>query len=210
MKAADPPAAPPLRDNSRAAFDRLLGEMVERPEDRRELAAAIERDFGEQRAVMVLDMSGFSRTTQKRGIVAFLLMIHQMKLLCRPAIEAAGGLVVKAEADNLFCLFADVADAVAAAREVVERLGSANLVLPEDRRLYASIGIGHGAILNVDNDDIFGDEVNLASKLGEDVAERGMIVLTEAARARAVRADVETREESVSISGLTFSYHLLV
>jgi len=212
MKAADPPAAPPLRDNSREALDRLLGEMVERPEDRRELAAAIERDFGEQRAVMVLDMSGFSRTTQKRGITAFLLMIHQMKLLCRPAIEAAGGLVVKGEADNLFCLFEDVADAVAAAREVVERLDAANFVLPEDRRLYASIGIGWGAILNVDNDDIFGDEVNLASKLGEDVAERGMIVLTEAARARAraAGAKIETREESVSISGLTFSYHLLV
>ncbi len=210
MKAADPPSAPPLRDNSREALDRLLGEMVERPEDRRELAATIERDFGEERAVMVLDMSGFSRTTQKRGIVAFLLMIHQMKLLCRPAIEAAGGLVVKAEADNLFCLFADVSDAVAAAREVVERLDSANLVLPEDRRLYASIGIGWGAILNIDNDDIFGDEVNLASKLGEDVAERGMIVLTEAARARAAGSTIETREESVSISGLTFSYHLLV
>ena len=210
MKAVDPPAAPPLRDNSREALDRLLGEMVERPEDRKELAAAIERDFGEERAVMVLDMSGFSRTTQKRGITAFLLMIHQMKLLCRPAIEAAGGLIVKAEADNLFCLFEHVGDAVAAAREVVERLDAANLVLPEDRRLYASIGIGYGAILNVDNDDIFGDEVNLASKLGEDIAERGMIVLTEAARARAESAKIETREESVSISGLTFSYHLLV
>ena len=210
MKTADPPATPPLRDNSREALDRLLGEMVERPEDRKELAAAIERDFGEKRAVMVLDMSGFSRTTQKRGITAFLLMIHQMKLLCRPPIQAAGGLVVKAEADNLFCLFEHVADAVAAAREVVERLEAANMVLPEDRRLYASIGIGHGLILNVDNDDIFGDEVNLACKLGEDVAERGMIVLTEAARAEAASANIETREELVSISGLTFSYHLLV
>jgi len=210
MKTADPAAAPPLRNNSREALDRLLGEMVERPEDRRDLAQAIERDFAEQRAVMVLDMSGFSRTTQKRGIVAFLLMIHQMKLLCRPAVEAAGGLVVKAEADNLFCLFPDVAQAVAAAREVVERLDSANVVLPEDRRLYVSIGIGYGTVLNVDEEDIFGDEVNLASKLGEDVAERGMIVLTAAARARAEGAGIETREESVSVSGLTFSYYLLV
>ena len=210
MKTAEPPAAPPLRNNSREALDRLLGEMVERPEDRKELAAAIERDFAEERAVMVLDMSGFSRTTQKRGIVAFLLMIHQMKLLCRPAIEAAGGLVVKAEADNLFCLFPDVRNAVAAARELIERLDSANVVLPEDRRLYASIGIGYGTVLNVDEEDIFGDEVNLASKLGEDVAERGMIVLTEAARGRATDAGIETREESVSVSGLTFSYHLLV
>ena len=210
MKTADPPAAPPLRNNSREALDRLLGEMVERPEDRKELAAAIQRDFAEERAVMVLDMSGFSRTTQKRGIVAFLLMIHQMKLLCRPAIEAAGGLVVKAEADNLFCLFPDVQNAVAAARELIERLDSANVVLPEDRRLYASIGIGYGTVLNVDEEDIFGDEVNLASKLGEDVAERGMVVLTEAARGRAKDAGIETREELISVSGLTFSYHLLV
>ena len=210
MKIADGEGGAPLRRNSRENLDQILEAMIERPEEHEALAARIEAEFGEDRAVLSLDMSGFSRTTQLRGITAFLLMIHQMKLLARPAIEAAGGILVKSEADNLHCLFPDVAEAVAAARQIMNRLDTVNLLLPEDRRLYASIGIGYGRILNVDEEDMFGDEVNLASKLGEDIAQQGMILLTAAARARADAAGIETREETASISGLTFSYYALV
>ena len=202
-------APSPLRRNSRANLDRLLDEMIERPEAEAEIAAEIDREFGEERAVMVLDMSGFSRTTQRRGITAFLLMIHQMKRIAGPAVRENGGLVVKAEADNLFCLFATASDAVAASREIVRRLDSVNLLLPEDRRLHASIGIGYGRILNVDEDDLYGDEVNLASKLGEDIAGRGAILLTQAARSEAEAAGIATRAETVSVSGLTLTYHAL-
>ncbi|MDP8912662.1 MAG: adenylate/guanylate cyclase domain-containing protein [Pseudomonadota bacterium] len=198
---------PALRRNSRSNLDRLLREMVERPEAQDELAAEVHAQFSEIRAVMVLDMSGFSRTTQRCGIVAFLLMIHQMKLLTRPAVESNGGLIVKSEADNLYCLFETVDGAVKASREIVQRLETVNLLLPDERRLYAAIGIGYGSILNVDEEDLFGDEVNLASKLGEDVAERGQILLTTAAQAEAAAAGVMTRPGMISISGLSLEYH---
>lgn len=203
-----PPEAP-LRRNSKSNLDRLLREMIEAPERTAELAQEIDQHFGETRAVLVLDMSGFSRTTQRRGIVAFLLMIHQMRLIATPTVEANGGIVVKAEADNLFCLLENVGGAVRAAREITQRLDTVNLLLPEERRLYASIGIGYGRILNVDEEDLFGDEVNLASKLGEDVADRGEILLTEAARAEAEKEGIATRPESISISGLAIDYHAL-
>ena len=203
-------AEPPLRRNSHANLDRILREMMERPEDQDALAREVDEQFGETRAVLVLDMSGFSRTTQKRGIVAFLLMIHEMRLIATPTVEENGGIVVKAEADNLYCLLESVTGAVKAAREIMKRLDAANLLLPEERRLYASIGIGWGRILNIDERDMFGDEVNLASKLGEDVAERGEILLTEAARAEAAAAGLQTRAETISISGLSLSYHALL
>lgn len=82
------------------------------------------------------------------------------------------------------CSASSPAEAVAAAREIVRLLGSVNLLLPEDCRLHASIAIGYGRILNIDEDDLYGDEVNLASKLGEDIAGRGAILLTEAAKAQ--------------------------
>lgn len=200
----------PLRRNSRANFERLLGEMIERPEAQAELAAEIDRDFGEERAVMVLDMTGFSRTTQRHGITAFLLMIHQMKMIAGPAVTAHRGIVVKAEADNLYSLFETAADAVAAAREIIRQLEAVNLLLAGERRLYASIGIGYGRILNIDEEDLFGDEVNVASKLGEDVADKGMVLLTAAACAQAAQAGIRTREETISISGLSLAYHALV
>lgn len=201
--------APGLRRNSRANLERLLGEMIERPEQRAELAAEIDRDFGEDRAVMVLDMSGFSRTTQSLGIVFFLPMIHQMRLIALPAVTANGGRIVKAVADNLYSLFESAPAAVAAAQEIIRGLEAANLRLPEERRLYASIGIGYGRMLIIDGNDLFGNEVNLASKLGEDVADQGEILLTEAARAQVAETGIPTRDEIASISGIRFAYHAL-
>lgn len=201
---SDPPETRAL--NTRARLDELLSKIIEEPERRHEITAEIERDFTLRRAVMVLDMSGFSRTTQVHGVVSFLMMIHQMRLLAVPTIEARGGVLVKAEADNLYCLFDRVDDAVAASREIIRQLATVNVLLPAGRRLYASIGIGYGDILVLGGEDLFGDEVNLASKLGEDVAQGGMLLLTEAARAELDPA-VTTTEERASISGLTLVYH---
>jgi adenylate cyclase len=44
-----------------------------------------------------------------------------------------------------------------------------------------SIGIGYGDILDLDGRELFGGEVNLASKLAEDIGEPGEILLTRAA-----------------------------
>lgn len=202
------PAAAAAAADTRARLDELLSRIIDHPELRVQISEEIERDFTQRRAVMVLDMSGFSRTTQVHGIVSFLLMIHQMRLLAVPTIEACGGTLVKAEADNLYCLFERVEQAVAAAREIIRQLTTVNVLLPATRRLYASIGIGFGDLLVLGGHDLFGDEVNLASKLGEDVAQGGMILLTDAARTE-LDAAVATTEERASISGLTLVYHTL-
>jgi class 3 adenylate cyclase len=199
-----------LRRNSRAHLDQLLQQMLDRPEAEAELTREIEEQFGETRAVLVLDMSGFSRTTQLRGIVAFLLMIHRMRRIVTPVIEANGGLVIKAEADNLYCLLESVDGAVNAARELIAKLDRDNEDCGEGCEIYVSIGIGWGQILNIDEEDLFGDEVNLASKLGEDLAERSEVLLTAAAQAQAAAAGIETREAGASISGLPLVYYRLV
>jgi len=183
-----------------------LSRIIAEPERRDEIAEEIEAEFTERRAVLVLDMSGFSRTTQVHGVVAFLVMIHQMRLLAGPVIEAVGGVVLKAEADNIYCLFDTVDDAVGAATEIIGKLAAANVDLPQHLRLYASIGIGYGDILVLTGKDMFGDEVNLASKLGEDVAQAGDVLLTTAARA-ALNPAVATAEARASVSGLTLVYH---
>ena len=204
------PNAFPLRRNSHAHLHALLDEMLDRPEAEAELTAALERDFGETRAVLVLDLSGFSRCTAENGIVCFLLMIHKLKRLAVPAVEEAGGILVKAEADNLYCMFEDVDDAIAAAQEILRRLEIANRDDPAHRQLGAAIGIGFGPILNVDERDLFGQEVNLACKLGEDIARPGEILLTAAARARAERLEAASERNEVGISSLTVSYYKIV
>jgi adenylate cyclase len=195
--------------NSPETLERLLTEMIRYPDRRAELSKEIEETFGQQKAVLVLDMSGFSRTTQRLGIVSFLMMIHQMRLICRPCVEERNGKVIKAEADNLLCLFETVEDAVHATREMTHRLDAANQVLPAENHLYAAFGIGYGNVLNIGDEDIFGDEMNLASKLGEDIARPGEILLTMAAQANLKETDIKTREEGVSISGISLYYYLV-
>ena len=72
--------------------------------------------------MLVLDMSGFSRATRRYGIVEYLLVIRRVRALMTPLVAKRGGDVVKAEADNLFCLFRSVDEA--AEERVVSLSGS--------------------------------------------------------------------------------------
>ena len=115
--------------------------------------------------------------------------------------------MLKADADNLFCLFDTVRDAVRASREIIDHLNTANLLLPAQQHLYAAIGIGYGRVLNIAGQDMFGDEVNLASKLGEDIAGMGEVLLTSAARAELGDPGIPIPERTISVSGISLTYY---
>jgi adenylate cyclase len=195
--------------NSHLYLEHLLKAMIEQPERQAEVTQIIYDVFGQDKAVMVLDMSGFCRNTREHSIVLVLSMIYQMRKLLTPCVEARGGQVIKAEADNLFCVFDTVIDAVLASRKIQNLLMTAEIKLPQNCCLNVSIGIGYGHILNIEDKDLFGDEVNLASKLGEDVADKGQILLTENAFAQLQGADSLAQKETVEISGISLHYHIV-
>ncbi len=205
---AETPSESSDLEPSRANLDRLLQDMLDRPEHQDKIIEQVEQRFGVDAAVLVLDMSGFSRTTRQHGIVRFLLMIFQMRILAESAITGNGGSLVKSEADNLYCRFRTVDEAVQCAMAIIRTLETVNPLLPTDRRLYASIGIGFGHILFIEEQDMFGDEVNLASKLAEDIAQGGEILMTSAARANLVQT-VDVQDKTVGVSGLTLTYSQL-
>ena len=189
---------------------KLLDELGENPERIKEITARIREIFEQDRTIMVLDMSGFTRATQQGNIISFLLSINQMQRLAVPVVEEHGGLLVRAEHDNLTCLFDRVEDAIRASREISERLESANVILPKDKELYASIGIGHGSILNVENEAIYGNEVNLSSKLGEDIGGLGDVLLTADAFEQVRNDDFKFEKRTVSVSGLELTYYAVL
>jgi adenylate cyclase len=204
------PEEPLAELNTKSNLMRLLDELGEHPERVEEVTRRIEDAFEQERTIMVLDMSGFTRATQQGNVISFLLSINQMQRLVTPVVEDHGGIVVRAEHDNLTCLFDDVASAISASREVTGRLESANVILPTDKELYASIGIGHGAILNVENETIYGNEVNLASKLGEDIGNLGDVLLTESAYDEVKASGIDCEERMVSVSGLELTYYAVL
>ncbi|HEX8202762.1 MAG TPA: adenylate/guanylate cyclase domain-containing protein [Isosphaeraceae bacterium] len=165
----------------REELRRLLSERNQEPGRAAEIDGRIRAAFERRVAILVLDMCGFSRLSRKHGIIFYLGMIRQMEEAATPAVVGNGGRVIKQEADNLFAVFDQPAQALEAALDIVRAFAAVNSVVPSDRDLHGSIGIGFGATLVVGDEDLFGVEVNLAAKLGEDVARAGEILLTAAA-----------------------------
>jgi class 3 adenylate cyclase len=159
----------------------LLSERNQYPDRVAEIDALIAETFQRRAAVLVLDMSGFSRLTIEFGIIHYLAMIEQMDTASRPAVTGNHGHVIKQEADNLFAIFDNPGDAVEAALDIFRAFEAVNSVVPESRDLFGSVGIGFGDLLVIGEDDLFGSEMNLASKLGEDLAEQSEILITAAA-----------------------------
>lgn len=164
-----------------ATLKEILRQRNQLNEQAAQFDAEIRSLFEQKVAVLILDMCGFSRLTVKYGIIHYLAMIVQMEEAARPAVTANGGRVIKQEADNLFVVFPTPAQALEAASDILNAFEALNTVLPDERDIYGCIGIGYGDTLLIGNEDLYGCEVNLASKLGEDLAISSEILLTASA-----------------------------
>jgi len=182
-------------------FDHLLDTLnAAAPDDRADIEALIRKTFQVHRAALVLDMTDFSISVRRTGILAHLALIRRMQVLCHPAIAAAGGEIVKTDADNVFAVFPLAAQALEAAEAIQRQLAErGGLATADGRSVGASIGIDSGDILLIRETDFFGDAVNIASKLGEDLAGRGEILVSARAYDEAGRpAGYEAAEYAVS------------
>jgi len=171
----------PNRSGGRALLRRLLSERNQFAERAADIDRQLRDAFERRVAILVLDMVGFSRLTVEYGIIHYLAMIHQMEEAARPAVTGNGGEVIKQEADNLYAVFDDPAHALESALDIFRAFDAVDSVVPTDRDIYGSIGIGYGETLVIDEKDMFGSEVNFACKLGEDLAGKSEILLTCAA-----------------------------
>lgn len=188
-------------------LEKLLDRRNDHPERLAAIDAKIRARFEQTRAILVLDMCGFSRLTTEYGIIHYLSMIRRMQRVVLPRVAAQRGTVMKTEADNVFGVFRDVPDAVAAARSVLAELADQNRALPEDWDVHVGIGIGYGPLLMVGDHDAYGAEMNYASKLGEDLAQAGDLLLTEAAWSRLKQQKRGFTRKLARISGVRFPYY---
>lgn len=137
--------------------------------------------FGETWAVMFTDLSGFSRQVEKFGILHFLQIIHEHKQILTPIVHEHDGILIKIEADSLIVIFRRTSSAVRCAVAMQRVLAEFNKTRPPETEVLLCVGIGFGEMLRVGDIDVWGREVNAASKLGEDTAKSGEILVTKAA-----------------------------
>lgn len=177
----------PIFDNDlyKASRERLWSLIAERRApgaDVDAIDASIWSIFGDTRAVLMTDLAGFTDTVSRRGIVHFLQVILEHRQLLLPIIAQCGGVMVKEEADSLMVVFARPETALACAVAMQRSCAHENKRRVDGEKFLLCVGIGYGPVLRIGDDDIYGAEVNTASKLGEDAARAGEILVTEAAR----------------------------
>src|SRR5216684_1497212 len=138
--------------------------MIHRPMRLESAALATERVERKLAAILAADVAGYSRLmgADEEGTLAR-LKAHRRELI-DPEIGEHNGRIVKTTRDGLLVEFASVVDAVRCAVAVQRQMAERNNSVPEDRRLEFRIGVNLGDII-VEDDDIFGDGVNVAARL---------------------------------------------
>jgi class 3 adenylate cyclase len=190
-------------------FDSMIASFAdERDPDK---AEAIRQDvwdrFGTHGAVFISDMASFSSTSRKLGVCHFLKLIHRARQLVGPVVERNNGTLIKCDADNCYAFFKEPDDAISASFDISAALYELNDSFGMAEQIFLSMGIDYGRVLLIDDIDFYGDPVNTASKLGEDLAVRAETLITERALERADFEVPELAERMVArISEIEIKY----
>jgi adenylate cyclase len=139
-------------------------------------------------AILAADVAGYSRLmgANEEGTLAQLKSIR--KALLDPTIAAHRGRIVKTTGDGMLVEFASAVDAARCAVEVQRGIAVHSVDVAQDLRIEFRIGIHVGDIIFDDN-DIFGDGVNIAARL-EGIAEPGGVCISDDAH-RQIRGKVD-------------------
>jgi adenylate cyclase len=160
----------------------LIEERTRAGADTRALDQRIWDLFGDEWAIMFTDLSGFSRQVEAFGIIHFLQIIFEKKRLLLPIVAAHDGVLIKVEADSFLIIFRRPERALECAVAMQQACQKANHRRVPEEKVLLCVGIGFGKMLRIGDIDVFGKEVNAASKLGEDTAKADEILVTAAVR----------------------------
>jgi adenylate cyclase len=126
-------------------------------------------------AILAADVAGYSRLmgADEEGTLRR-LKAHRRELV-DPKIAEHHGRIVKTTGDGMLVEFASVVDAVRCAVDVQREMAARNTDVPSEKRIEFRVGINLGDII-IDEDDIFGDGVNVAARLEALAAPGGICV----------------------------------
>jgi adenylate cyclase len=131
-------------------------------------------------SVLAADVAGYSRLMgeDEEGTHAALTALRRE--LSDPKIAEHRGRIVKTTGDGLLVEFASIVDAVRCAVELQREISLHNDGVPKERRIEFRIGINLGDVI-IEDEDIYGDGVNVAERL-EALAEPGGICVSRVVR----------------------------
>jgi class 3 adenylate cyclase len=164
---------------SQQRLEQLIEERQKPGADKAAIDKRVWDLLGETWAVMATDLSGFSRSVAEFGIIHFLQTIYASMRLFIPLIERHDGILLKVEADSLLVIFRRPERALECAIAMQQAAKDYNRDMVPEEQVLLCLGLGYGEMLRIGDEEVFGAEVNAASKLGEDTAKAWEILVTE-------------------------------
>jgi class 3 adenylate cyclase len=168
---------------------------------------ALDRKYLHRKAILMLDFTGFTVQAMHGQQVQALLRILDAQRVCVPVLHEHEATLVRAFADDLVGLFDDPGQALDAALEIHRRVGIFNhSPHAAEKPALACVGIGYGEVYAIGPNLAMGDEMNRASKLGEDIA-RGNETLVTSNVYFALRGRADVQFEQLASDDQLFPYY---
>src|SRR6516165_2031190 len=143
---------------------------------------------------MFTDMVGYSALSQRDDKLALELLEEHRQLL-REIFPRFHGTEIKTIGDAFLVEFNSALEAAQCAIEIQRALAKRNADVPPDRRIEVKIGIHIGDVVHRDG-DVYGDGVNIASRIEQLAGAGGICVSMDVERQ--IRNAVETRFEKLA------------
>ena len=131
-------------------------------------------------AILAADVVGYSRLMSSDEEGTLRRLQEHRRALIDPKMSEHRGRIVKTTGDGMLVEFPSVVDAIRCAVEVQRGMAQRNADTDDDHRITFRVGVNLGDVI-VENDDIFGDGVNVAARL-EALAEPGGICVSRTVR----------------------------
>ncbi len=142
--------------------------------------------------VMFTDMKGFTAETSRRSRKQLAMLLETHEKITREAVDENSGEVIKNLGDGFLAIFASSTNALLAAKRLQEHVRKYNLNVPDMTKFELKIAIASGDVI-FKNDDVFGDPVNLASRVLT-LAEPGQILFTQSVFLSMNKNEIPTAE----------------
>ena len=159
--------------------------------------------------VLFTDLAGFSRSVEAFGITHFLQTIYAQERELVPLIDENDGILLKTEGDSMLVIFRNPAKALACSIAMQRHLKAHNDRTPAEDDILLCIGLGYGHLLKIGDADVFGEQVNAASKLGEDTAKAWEILVTDSMKEQVVDAELGFEKLDYVPPGASAAYKVL-
>ena len=145
--------------------------------EREKIDHLLRSKFSKEISIMFTDIKGSTSIYEARGDIDGRAMVHRHNEIVFPILKQFNGELLKTIGDATMTVFDEPLNALGAAVIIQNRLKDFNAQKAPKDQIHVRIGINHGTVI-VDKGDVFGDVVNVASRV-ESLANADDIYITE-------------------------------